>query len=60
MAGGQTDDCRWGEVSCYVAGSTRPEPVFEELTHCSLLLTLSVHSHVNLFIYQNQPAHSVL
>ena len=33
------------------ARSTRPEPVFEELAHC--LLLLSVHSRVNLFIKIN-------
>ena len=39
------------------ARSTRPEPVFEELAHCSLLL--SVHSRLILFIKINRHNQSV-
>ena len=44
----------WGKL-LPLASSTRPEPVFEELAHC--LLLLSVHSRVNLFIKINWHNH---
>ena len=46
-----------GEAATACQQHTRPEPVFEELAHCSLLL--SVHSRLILFIKINRHNQSV-